>query len=63
MNQQLSKKMRGVVRKQLKRDLAEHFSKLPILRKRPRLVPKFIWKILYNIMFTTGKAKKLDKEA
>jgi len=45
----------------MRRDLQFQWDKLPDLRRKPQLVPKFIWKILYNIMFTTKKDKKVDK--
>ena len=58
MNQRLSKKMRQIVRRNFKADMQKHLDNLPKLRIKPKGVPKFIWKILYDIMFTTEAKEK-----
>lgn len=51
MNQRFIKKMRQFMRRKEREKLTEYFSNLPQLRPKPFWAPKFIWKILYKIIF------------
>lgn len=60
MNGRQAKKLRKLVREKITEDMTNYFNNIPRLRKKPKLVPKIIWKFFYWVVFENSKAKKID---
>lgn len=54
MNEQKAKKIRQLYRREVREKILRQMN---FLRPKPKLVPTFIWKILYKIVFKSNKNK------